>query len=80
MPYFVAMRLIYSAYLFVSVLILYKALSRFLFHKEFRNIRSLGLALGFAVIWPLAFFSRNGRRQLRGALPFIDLLNKGGKK
>ena len=69
---FLIMRFVYGLYVILALLILYRTLSLLLFHAETRSWKFALEGIGFAIIWPLALFSRNGRRKLFAAIPFTN--------
>jgi hypothetical protein len=71
------MRIAYGTYAVISFLILCRFISLVIFHPENRKFNILWRQFLFIFIWPIAIFSRNGRGNLKNAIPFI---NDGKKK
>lgn len=73
---FMILRLVYGLYIIVGLLIIYRTLSLVIFHRETRNPKFFAKGIGFALIWPLAIFSANGRKQLVAAIPFMGRIER----
>ena len=72
MIHYVFLRLSYAIYIVITTLIMYHVLSRLIFHPQERTLKTLFAGVIMALIWPLALFSKNGRRSFRASLPFVN--------
>lgn len=61
---FILLRLFYFIYFLGSAVILYNLISQMLFSKQSVDSSFVLSRLGLAILWPLALFSRPGRKKI----------------
>ncbi len=62
----ILLRIFYLIYFLGIALFIYHALSRMLFSSGgfLKKLAALGKEIAFSVVWPLALFSKDGRKKL----------------